>query len=59
VALFNGDRFAGGWALGRRHGKGTYAFASGARYEGEWSHGAMVGWGVFVDADGTRRNIRH
>ena len=33
IELFNGDRFKGGWALGRRHGRGVYTFASGARYE--------------------------
>mmetsp|Transcript_38884 Transcript_38884/g.50313 ORF Transcript_38884/g.50313 Transcript_38884/m.50313 type:complete len:102 (+) Transcript_38884:2497-2802(+) len=59
VALFNGDSYAGGWRLGRRHGKGIYKFASGSRYEGEWLDGEMVGWGVYIMEDGTRRNIRH
>ena len=32
----------GGWEKGKKHGKGTYTYASGSKYEGEFTDGTMT-----------------
>ena len=42
-------------ATGKRHGRGTYTWASGNRYEGEWRDNKPHGHGTFTwAADGSR-----
>jgi hypothetical protein len=39
----NGDRYEGQWKDGKRHGQGTYFYASGGQKAGQWSEGKFVG----------------
>jgi hypothetical protein len=51
----NGDRYSGGFALGKRHGRGTMRFANGDTYEGEWARDQQDGVGRYVD--GATQNV--
>ena len=39
---------------GKKHGKGTYCFASGAKYDGDYVDGKREGKGVFYFSDGKK-----
>jgi hypothetical protein len=42
-----GDKYEGEWKEGKKHGKGTYSFASGSKYEGEWEEDKKHGKGTY------------
>ena len=51
----NGDVYDGELNKdGKRHGTGTYTYASGKEYTGEWKEGLMHGKGVYTFAEGER-----
>jgi len=52
----NGDTYRGQFAFDKRHGSGTYKYASdGNMYSGEWSNGLRHGRGAFVfGSDGSQ-----
>ncbi|OQA33914.1 MAG: MORN repeat protein [Betaproteobacteria bacterium ADurb.Bin341] len=52
--LDSGDRYVGEVLDGKKHGKGTYIWASGNRYEGEWVNDRKHGKGTFTWTDGDR-----
>ena len=45
--------YAGQWAGGKRHGRGTHFFKDGSRYDGFWAHDARQGFGrmEYVNGD--------
>ncbi|KAJ3414327.1 hypothetical protein HDV05_006695 [Chytridiales sp. JEL 0842] len=48
VFMVNGDRFLGEWKGNKKHGNGTYFYAStGSIYEGEWANDMRNGYGTF------------
>jgi hypothetical protein len=50
----NGDRYQGGFFMGRYEGKGAYTFADGARYEGTFSAGRSTREGTLSLTNGVR-----
>lgn len=44
--------YIGTWRGGKRHGKGTFKFASGDVYEGAWQDGEIHGSGSYTHASG-------
>ena len=52
--FFNGDKYVGDTADGKRHGHGVYYYDSGDKYTGNWEHGKQCGHGVYVYANGDR-----
>ena len=53
----SGDEYVGEWKDGKRHGLGTYTYASGEfagdKYVGEWKDSNQHGQGTYTFADGT------
>jgi hypothetical protein len=41
------NTYYGDFKYGKRHGKGTFIYASGAKYEGEWMQNLKHGWVKF------------
>lgn len=52
--FYNGDKYVGDVANGKRHGHGVYYYDSGDKYTGNWNHGKQEGHGVYVYANGDR-----
>lgn len=52
VLWSNGDRHAGEWRLGLRHGRGTTVEADGTRLEGDWRAGSLNGPGILTRPNG-------
>jgi hypothetical protein len=46
------NRYEGEWVDGKRHGFGTYQYATGASYTGEWSENKKNGQGVYISENG-------
>lgn len=44
----------GQYKNGRKHGNGTYYYASGQKYSGDWVNDQKTGKGVFTWPDGNR-----
>jgi hypothetical protein len=42
------EEYTGQWWLDRRHGEGTYRFASGAVYRGQWENDLVHGFGQLL-----------
>jgi hypothetical protein len=57
---FHGDRYAGGFSCGHKHGFGVYSYAprrsdrTQARFEGEYDNGAWSGFGMYYARDGAQ-----
>ena len=51
----NGDKYAGEYKDGARHGQGTYTHASGNKYVGEWKFGDKHGQGTYTFANGDKK----
>tara|TARA_B100001179_G_scaffold228731_1_gene213246 strand:- start:952 stop:1338 length:387 start_codon:yes stop_codon:yes gene_type:complete len=49
-----GDKYAGEYKDGEKHGQGTYTYASGAKYVGEHKDGEKHGQGTYTYPDGTK-----
>lgn len=47
-----GDSYVGEWENGKRHGQGTYTWASGGTYVGQWKKGDMHGTGKRIYQNG-------
>ncbi|KAM9831864.1 radial spoke head 10 homolog B [Neosynchiropus ocellatus] len=45
------NRYTGEFLMGKRHGRGTFYYASGAIYEGEWRNNRKHGPGKFTSKD--------
>jgi hypothetical protein len=45
---WEGDKYLGEWKDGKRHGQGTYTYASGDKYAGEFKDGMMHGQGTYT-----------
>ena len=52
VTYDNGDRYAGEFLNGERHGRGTYGWKSGETISGDWVNGARHGYYRYEDAKG-------
>ena len=52
--FYNGDKYVGDVATGKRHGHGVYYYDSGDKYTGNWNQGKQEGHGVYVYANGDR-----
>jgi len=39
----NGEKYAGGWAAGKKHGTGVYYYTDGSVLRGEWAAGVQHG----------------
>ncbi len=50
----SGNKYAGEFKDGQRHGQGTYTFASGDLYVGEHKDGKSNGSGVYTHANGNK-----
>ena len=50
----NGDQYIGQMEGGKRHGYGTYTFASGSKYVGEFKNGKFNGSGTKTWANGNK-----
>jgi hypothetical protein len=50
----NGDKYIGRWLDGKKHGAGTYIYASGNKYVGEWKDDKQHGQGTFTYNDGAQ-----
>jgi hypothetical protein len=46
--IVHNEQYTGQWWLDRRHGEGTYHFASGAVYRGQWDNDLAHGMGQFI-----------
>ena len=61
----NGDRYSGGWVLGKMCGRGVKVMANGDQYDGEWADSKAHGFGMKRFADGERhagqyaQDVRH
>ena len=49
-----GDKYAGEYKDGEKHGQGTYTYASGAKYVGEHKDGEKHGQGTYTFANGSK-----
>lgn len=47
-----GDRYIGGFKLGKRDGKGTVTFQDGSKFKGNWLAGEPLGEGIHSDSRG-------
>ena len=50
-----GDQYVGEYRDNKKHGRGTYTYASGDKYVGEYKDGKRNGQGTYTTAD---RNVR-
>ena len=50
---YGGEVYYGQMEGSKRHGYGTYTYASGGKYVGEWKNGKRHGQGTLTFADGT------
>lgn len=46
------NQYEGEWVDGKRHGFGTYQYATGATYTGEWSDNKKHGQGLYISDNG-------
>ena len=49
-----GDKYVGEHKDGKKHGQGTYTYASGDKYVGEYKDGKYHGQGTYTFADGRK-----
>ncbi len=54
VTFANGDKYAGEFKDGKKHGQGTYTYASGDKYVGEYKDGKANGQGTYTYANGEK-----
>jgi len=50
----NGANYIGEWKQGKRHGQGTYNYASSDKYVGGWKDGKRQGQGAYTYSNGAR-----
>jgi hypothetical protein len=47
VSCVQGERFAGQWYNGKKHGYGRYVFENGDMYDGDWKNDMAHGKGYY------------
>ena len=52
--LTKDSKYVGEWKDGKKHGQGTFTFASGNKYVGDWKDGKRHGQGTYTFANGNK-----